>query len=67
MEEIISTTLDWDFAYFVPHDYLQLLFKHFFTFDDRTQIYLHVQILLSIAICGNQNLSFEFFNSILCL
>jgi hypothetical protein len=52
---MISTTLDWDFAYFVPHDYLQLLFKYLFPFDDRTQIYLHVHILLSIAICGTKN------------
>jgi len=51
---MISNTLDWDLAYFVPHDYIQLLLKYFLPFDDRTQIHFHVHILLSIAICGKK-------------
>ncbi|UJR22936.1 hypothetical protein I4U23_025963 [Adineta vaga] len=47
-EEIICSTLDWDLANIVPHDYIQ----YFLPFDNQTQIRLHVQILLSIAICG---------------
>ncbi|CAF0947046.1 unnamed protein product [Rotaria sordida] len=50
-EQIISNTLDWDFAYFVPHDYIQLLFKYFLPLENRTQLCLHVHILLSLAIC----------------
>ncbi|CAF3293491.1 unnamed protein product [Rotaria socialis] len=50
-EQIISNTLDWDLAYFVPHDYIQLLLKYFLPLENRAQICLHVHILLSIAIC----------------
>ncbi|CAF3233420.1 unnamed protein product [Rotaria sp. Silwood2] len=50
-ELIISNTLDWDLAYFVPHDYIQLLFKYFLPLENRAQLCLHVHILLSLAIC----------------
>ncbi len=56
---MISNTLDWDLAYFVPHDYIELLFKSFLPFDDRTQIHLHVHILLSIAICGKKRIDLK--------
>ncbi|CAF1032405.1 unnamed protein product [Rotaria sp. Silwood1] len=51
-ELIISNTLDWDLAYFIPHDYIQLLFKYFLPLENHIQqLCLHVHILLSLAIC----------------
>ncbi|CAF3541789.1 unnamed protein product [Adineta steineri] len=46
-EEMICSTLDWDLANFVPHDYI----KYFLSSDNQTQIHIHVHILLSLAIC----------------
>lgn len=52
-EQLIVETLDWDLSAVVPHDYLSIFLENFLPVEhDRNKIRLHVQILLSLALCG---------------
>lgn len=54
-ELLISNTLDWDFAFIVPQDYISLLLNLFFSSENHPKLSLHIHTLLSMLISGKKS------------